>query len=92
MKINVKFLGTFHDLGVEKIEIDAPADTDVQKLLEILKNRFGERFSKLAGVLEYLMIFVNDANYRQLQGPKTRLKNGDVVTIGHIAAGGNSLS
>jgi len=71
------------------MDLDVPSNTDVHKLLEILENRVGEKFSKHVKILEYLMIFINDTNYRQLQGLKTKLNDGDVVTIGHIAAGGS---
>ena len=70
------------------MDLEVPNNTDVHKLLEILKNRFGEKFSKHVKILEYLMIFINDANYRQLQGLKTKLNDGDTVTIGHMVAGG----
>jgi len=91
LQIKIKFLATFHDIGVEKMDLEVPNNTDIGRLLEILKNRFGEKFSKHVKILEYLMIFINDVNYRQLQGLKTKLNDGDVVTIGHILAGGSFL-
>lgn len=89
MKIKIKFLGTFHEIGVEKMDLDVPPNTDLYKLLEILKNKFGDKFSKHVKILDYLVIFINDKNYRQLQEFDTELNDGDSVTIGHILAGGS---
>ena len=88
VRIKLKFLGTFHEIGVEQLELDVPSGTDISKLLDILKAKFGEKFSKHVKILEYLMIFVNDTEHRQLQGLSTKLNAGDNIVIGHILAGG----
>lgn len=89
MRIKIRFLSTFHEIRAENIDLEVPPDTSVLKLLEILKEKFGENFSNLVKIPDYLMIFINDVNCRQLQGFETRLKEGDRVTLGHILAGGS---
>ena len=86
--VKVKFLGTFHNIVPrEELKLEIKDGATLRDLLKELE-KFGEELSKHLQKLEYLVIFVNDQEYRTLKGLDTRLKEGDKIAIGHILAGG----
>lgn len=90
IRVNVKFHGTFYPIvhtDSTTLEL-ADQQATVQALCESLKTQFGKPFAEQIAKLDYLIIFVNNTEYRQLQGLQTKLVNGDVVTLGHVVAGG----
>jgi molybdopterin converting factor small subunit len=88
-KIRIKFLSTFRDVvSTNSTELDVPSQITLGELLDLLSKKFGEGLSEHFRKLDYLMIFINNVEYRGLKGLDTQLKNGDNVTIGHILAGG----
>jgi len=89
-QIKVKFLGTFYDVTkTGNVKIKFPAGADLRYVLGLMEKKFGERFSEhVREHLDYLMIFINNVEYRQLQGLRTKINDGDIVVIGHVAAGG----
>lgn len=89
VKVNIKFLSTFHSVvDDDDLEFKVPKPATLGKVLDLLSKRFGEALAEHFRRLEYLMIFVNDVEYRRLRGLDTLLKDGDKITIGHVAAGG----
>jgi molybdopterin converting factor small subunit len=88
-KVRIKFLSTFRDVvAASDVELDIVNETTLGQLLEILSKKFGERLSGHFEKLDYLVIFINNVEYRGLNGLKTPLRDGDNVIIGHILAGG----
>ena len=90
MKAKIKFFGAFHRVtDTESAELEFPTGANLKDVLEIIENKFGEKFSKLIrGHLDYLMIFTNNIEHRRLQGLRTKINDGDKVLIGHVAGGG----
>jgi MoaD family protein len=89
-KISIRFLSTFRDVvGNDKVEFDIPDQLTLGELLEILSKKYGKGLSEHFDKIDYLMIFVNNVEYRTISGMSTRLKDGDHVTFGHILAGGS---
>lgn len=87
--VNVKFHGTFYPIvHLDSTVVELEDQATVQGLFESLKLRFGGPFAKQVAKLDYLIIFVNNTEYRQLQGLQTKLADRDVVTLGHVIAGG----
>ena len=90
LKVEVKFLSTFYNLTKKEIfEANVPEDSDLDWLLEEIKTKLGnEIVAHIREHIDYVVIAVNNVDYRQLNGLKTRIKNGDRIVIGHIIAGG----
>ena len=89
VKVKVKFLSTFHSVvDTDELDLEVPDQTNLGKLLEILSRKFGEGLAEHFRKLDYLMIFINDSEYRGLKGLDTLIRNGDKVIIGHVVAGG----
>ncbi len=89
INVNVKFHGTFYPIvHADSATLELEDQATVEGLCEALKKRFGKPFAEQIEKLDYLVIFVNNTEYRQLQGLKTKLVDGDVVTLGHVVAGG----
>jgi len=89
VRIKVKFHGTFYPIvKTDSVDLELGAGSTVGDVLLALEKRFGKEFAEHTRRLDYLIIFVNDVEYRQLQGLKTVLSNGDQLTVGHVVAGG----
>jgi molybdopterin converting factor small subunit len=89
IRVNVKFHGTFYPtVHVDSTLLEFTNQATVADLFEMLKDEFGKPFAEQAAKLDYLVVFVNNTEYRQLQGLQTPLSDGDVVTLGHVVAGG----
>jgi len=85
----VKFHGTFYSVvGTDSLTVELNDSPTLQDLLTALDAKFGQAFAEHTKRLDYLVMFVNDKEYRQLQGLKTRLSEGDGVTLGHVVGGG----
>jgi len=83
-------LSTFHELtGIESIDLEFPNNSDIDQILRLLEGRFGPKFSEhVRQHLDYVVIYVNNLSFRELDGLKTVINNGDNVIMGHIIAGG----
>jgi len=89
VRVRVKFHGTFYSIvGTDSLPVQLDKNPTLQDLLATLEAKFGEALAEHTRRLDYLMIFVNDKEYRQLQGLQTRLSEGDLITVGHIVGGG----
>lgn len=69
------------------------AGATIEEFLVELVKRFGEPmngilFPRGAGFSEMLYVLVNGRNMATLDGPKTLLKDGDVVSVLPMTAGG----
>jgi len=87
--VNAKFHGTFYSVvGTDSLILELQDNSTLRDFLTALESKFGEGFAKHTARLDYLVIFVNDKEYRQLNVLQTRLSDGDVVTLGHVVGGG----
>ncbi len=81
----VKYFATLRELTGKREEIIEDVDS-VEELLELLFQKYGERFRE--EIEKKNMILVNGKNIIHIEGVKTRLKEGDVVSIFPPAGGG----
>ena len=89
IEINVKFHGTFYPLvKTDSIQLELKNGATVSDAFAALETKFGKEFAEHTKRLDYLIIYVNDTEYRQLQGLNTVLSQGDKLTLGHVIAGG----
>jgi molybdopterin converting factor small subunit len=89
INVKVKFHGTFYSVvGTDSLMFKLDDSPTLQDLLTALEAKFGQAFAEHTKRLDYLVMFVNDKEYRQLQGLRTRLSEGDVITLGHVVGGG----
>lgn len=89
IQVSAKFHGTFYPfVHADSASLELKDRASLKDLIEMLKVKFGKPFADQAAKLDYLVIFVNNTEYRQLQGLQTILADGDVVTLGHVVAGG----
>jgi molybdopterin converting factor small subunit len=73
----------------ENLVLDIPNDIDLDGVLSILEAKFGAHFTEhVRRHLDYCVIYINNFDYRQCQGLKTKIKDGDNIIIGHVVAGG----
>lgn len=86
--VSVRMFATFREVaGCAETSEDAG---DVSGLLDALARRYGDGFSSLAGDggPDYLVVLINGRNIGQLQGLRTRLAEGDEVSIFPPISGG----
>ena len=83
-------MSTFHELtGTESVELEFPNYSDLDKILHLLEEKFGKKFSEhVRQHLDYVVIYVNNLSFRQMDGLRTMISDGDSIIIGHILAGG----
>lgn len=75
--------------NAENLVLDIPNDVDLDSVLSMLEAKFGAQFTEhVRGHLDYVVIYINNSDFRQLQGLKTKIKDGDRIIIGHVVAGG----
>jgi len=79
----VKFYARLRQITKTK-ETEVPGDT-VEELVDNLRSIYGERFVLY---LERGTVLVNEKNVKRLEGEKTRLEPGDVVSIYPPMGGG----
>jgi len=89
-KAKIKFLSTFHEVtGAESVELDFSDNADLDHILHLLEEKFGRKFSEhVRQHLDYVVIYINNLSFRQLDGLKTVINDGDRIIIGHVLAGG----
>lgn len=96
MKVKVEFLGHVKNLigSNREEEVEINEDASIVDLLLMLSEKYGEPFKKAiyeksgADVKPNYIITVNGYLLNQLKGIRTKLKNGDYVTILPIVSGG----
>ena len=94
MKVSVKFLASIREIAdAHEILLEISSGDTVGTLLEILESRFGTAFKDAVGKpfedeSPKIRILVNGRDIDFLQGPKTELKNGDMVVLIPPVAGG----
>jgi|WetSurMetagenome_2_1015567.scaffolds.fasta_scaffold05938_4 molybdopterin converting factor small subunit len=88
--VEVKFLSTFYNVTKKEVlSIKVPEEADIDWVLDEIKTILGnEIVAHIRNHLDFVVIAVNNVDCRQLNGLKTRIKNGDRIVIGHIIAGG----
>ena len=88
--VELKFLSTFYNLTKKEVlSIKVPEEADIDWVLDEIKITLGnEIVAHIRNHLDFVVIAVNNVDCRQLNGLKTRIKNGDRIVIGHIIAGG----
>lgn len=88
--VKIRFLSTFQTIsGLESIDLKIPKEADLDFVLGRLEERFGDEFTKhVRNHLDYVAIYINNRSYLQLNGLKTRINDGDKITLGHVIAGG----
>jgi molybdopterin converting factor small subunit len=75
--------------NADNMVLEVPDDVDLDRVLSALEAKFGAQFTEhIRGHLNYCVIYINNSDYRQLQGLKTKIKDGDNIIIGHVIAGG----
>jgi molybdopterin synthase sulfur carrier subunit len=96
LKVKVEFLGHVRSvIGSEREEeVEIGEDSSIADLLMMLSEKYGEPFKKAvyeksgADVKSNYIITVNGYLLNQLNGVKTKLKNGDQVILLPIVSGG----
>jgi molybdopterin converting factor small subunit len=89
IKVTVKFHATFYPtVKTDSIDLTLPERSTLCDALSAMEKKFGKDFAEHTRRLDYLIIFVNNTEYRQLQGSRTALHEGDILTLGHVVAGG----
>ena len=83
-------MSTFQTIsGVETVDFEIPKGANLDLVLHLLEERFGDQFTKhVRNHLDYVTIYINNQSYLQLEGLKTRINEGDKITLGHVIAGG----
>ncbi|HVP93364.1 MAG TPA: MoaD family protein [Acidobacteriota bacterium] len=96
MKVKVEFLGHVRNvIGSEREEeVEISEGSSIADLLMMLSEKYGEPFKRAvyeksgADVKSNYIITVNGYLLNQLNGVKTKLKNGDQVILLPIVSGG----
>ena len=91
--VKVKFFTTLRELtGKREEQVELPFNATVGELLDSLAKRYGPKFVEYVfekgEVKPYLIIMVDGQSVSQLEGLKTRLKDGVTVAILPPAGGG----
>jgi molybdopterin synthase sulfur carrier subunit len=92
MKVTVKFFATFREIfGGDAREFDLDEGTEVQNLLDLLSDssqRREELFETADTLKPYVKVLKNGRNIHFLDGLKTKLEAGDVLSIFPPVGGG----
>ena len=94
MKVNVKFLAFMREIaGAHEIQFELDPGDTVKGLLKFLESHFGEGFKEAAGKPfedenPKVRFLVNGRDIDFLQGPETKLKEGDLVVLIPPVGGG----
>jgi molybdopterin converting factor small subunit len=89
-QVKIRFLSTFQTIsGAETIDLIIPKEATLDTVLSLLEKRFGDQFTKhVRNHLDYVTIYINNKSYLHLEGLKTRINDGNKITLGHVIAGG----
>ncbi len=75
--------------NAENLVLDIPDNANLDSILSMLEIKFGTQFTEhVRGHLDYVVIYINNSDFRQLEGLKTQIRDGDNIIIGHVLAGG----
>ena len=95
MRVKVQYLGPIRALLSKKEEeVEVSLKTTIYELLKKLSNTYGTAFEReifeddRKNVRDELIVTVNGKAIGQLEGIRTNLKFGDVVTLLPLFAGG----
>jgi molybdopterin synthase sulfur carrier subunit len=94
MKVTVKFFTILREITRKREEeIELPSTATVEKLMEILSEKYGRQFADYVyndkkGMRSQLQFLVNGRSITTLQGFKTKLTDGDKVAIIPPVGGG----
>jgi len=92
MKVTVKFFATFREIfGGDAREFELDEGTEVQNLLDLLSDspqRRKELFDQAATLKPYVKVLKNGRNIHFLDGLRTKLEAGDVLSIFPPVGGG----
>jgi MoaD family protein len=97
MKIFLKFLADFANLVVKDTEtIDIPEGSNVEQALQLIIQKYSTEFGEVLMDLKTnnlrpyvaLLFLLNGTNIQILNGLKTELKDGDLLTFFPPAMGG----
>ena len=94
MKVIVRYFTVLREVtGKREEEIDAKKGSTIEDILNFLNGKYGKEFERyvLSGRRHKglkLLFLVNGQNIQQLDGLKTKLQNGSVLTIMPPIAGG----
>ena len=96
MKVTVEYLGHIREISGNKREeeVEIKEDDSVAELLTVLSEKYGETFKKSiyepngTDIKSNFIATINGYLLNQLNGIKTKLKNGDHITIMPIVSGG----
>lgn len=94
MKVIVRYFTILREItGKREEEIDAIEDSTIEDILNFLNGKYGKGYEKyvLSGRKHKglkLLFLMNGQNIEQLEGLKTKLHNGSVLTIIPPVAGG----
>ena len=94
MKVIVRYFTVLREVtGKREEEIDAKKGSTIKDILNFLNGKYGKEFEKyvLSGMKHKglkLLFLMNGQNIEQLEGLKTKLHDGNVLTIMPPVAGG----
>ena len=92
--VKITFLSFIANIaGKKTTEIDVPSETTIEQLLAILTSRFGQDFEErvyntIDGLNRFVMIMINGADMRTLNGLNTILETDDEIMMLPAIAGG----
>lgn len=94
LKVRVKYFTFLRELvGRKEEEYEFETEPTVEKLIKIIAEKYGKEakeylFEKDGKLKENLSFLVNGKSIVSLNGPKTKLKNGDILAIIPPVGGG----
>lgn len=93
IKVQIKVMGSLREVMGNPLHKNLPEDSTIEDLLEVLSNEFDqqikEKFNQsLMELYPALFILLNDADISLFEDERTKLSNGDSVTILPIIHGG----
>ena len=94
MKVKVKYFTFLRELiGRKDEEYEFEKEPTVEELIKFIAKKYGKEaenylFEKDGRLKEILSFLVNGKSVTSLDGPKTKLKNGDILAIIPPVGGG----
>jgi len=91
-EIKVKTLGTFNKNGSSEKIVKLGGEPDIEEVLKVLANEglfnFHSDSASIEEVVQNTLILINGVEVRNLEGIKTRIEDGDSLTLIPVAHGG----